>query len=301
MDHVDEAVHAATSPVLVIAQANDPQVASDAMNHAGFPADSSDVKDRATAIALRSITPLARLGVEHALDTLVARLEARMNPFGNDLEDGAPEAQLVAIARASSARLGASDALASGRRASADGKMIVAIAAECPRTASVAISCAPLWSKDPPTEHDDVARARFFAWPLAAAGVVAAGDASAADAIASTLRALSLTKGTTIALVLTARDLEGEDARVDAIRARAKDALAIARRDPKADVHLLELLARESPRTSALPWLTLAPNEILVVPQMIASAETSAMSEEITNALRSQGPVKWSHRAIGWR
>jgi hypothetical protein len=102
-----------------------------------------------------------------------------------------------------------------------------------------------------------------------------------------------------VALVLTDADLRGraDDASAAALREQAQRALALVRRGgaPKSD--LLARLAQSPPVGSAIPWLQLAPDEVLIVPRLGPAGQADRVVREVDGELAKYGlEARWLRR-----
>jgi hypothetical protein len=289
-------------PVLVVSQGEDERSATERLTRAGVPVeDAATEHRRAAALALGSLSPPALGALAGALEELTKRLEIKANPLVEDLDDDPPGAELSALARTAGPSVTASDAVATHRHASGDRRLVVGIAAQCPTTPERGVSCVPLWPAV--GADDDGARARFFAWSLASAGVLSVRDAAASERAVSVLRARSLGSDSAIALVLTEADLAGgrDGADQNRVRARAARALELARSDPTADTRLLARLAEQAPSGRVVPWLQLDADEVLVVPRLGALGHIAALAREIDEtASRIHLEMQWVQRPATW-
>jgi hypothetical protein len=255
-----------------------------------------DAAARATSCALAALSPMEREALRAALEDLATRIEARVNPLGEDLGDGLPEDELNEAAARFLPTFTAARSLTAGEWATADGALVVRAVPECDPGAP----CLRLYD---PTARDARAsgelRARFLAWPLAAAAIVRASDAAAAARVVDAFRA-SIARGTSrIALVVGGRDLRGEVAEARAIREQARRVLRFARGSRGAGTRALALLAAEPAAGDLAPFLALADDEVLIVPRMGALAEGGAFADEVearVTALEAREHVVWEAR-----
>jgi hypothetical protein len=291
-------------PVLVVGRGADATEANDALTRAGVawePPSSDD--ERAAALALGTLAPPELEALRAALDDLETRLQARSNPMVEDLEDGDPLAPLALLLRRFLPALTACDAIASRRRATPEGTMVVAVAMTCEAPDGGA-TCLPLWNPSPggrSPEERSVERARFLEWPLATAAVLGFANVAEAGSARANLRAGSREAASRIALVLDEADLRGgEDGGVAEVRRIATRVLTLASHDRAVDTTVLELIAREPPPGSRrVPWLRLDAEEILVVPRLGALANLASFVDEIERHLGGAGlaaSTEWVRR-----
>ena len=186
------------------------------------------------------------------------------------------------------------------RQVSEDGHLSVRITATCaPEPPSTL--CFPLRRGSTaidPTEH----RARLFAWPVAHAVVLTAPDARGAEVLASSLRTNLDRATTTIALALERTELHGlrlspDLASIARATDRLRELLSDAGAPPDAESDLLARLARSTSAGDELPWLTLPPGAVLVVPRLGALANHDLFLAEVTRlAAGSHVPFEWVYR-----
>ncbi len=290
--------------MLLASQNDDPEAAADALTRAGVGLeDGTIVRGRTAALALGSLSPLALRGLEFKLSELVRRLEIRMNPLADDLDDTAPEADLVDLARLAAPGLTACDGVASSRHASGDRKLVASVVRTCPASLEPGVTCVPLWHAASAADGSNHRRARFFAWSLASAGVLAVGGAAARDDVVEALSARSLRTDSTVAVALTEETLVGRDgAAFEHIRALARRALEILRASPAIDTRLLQLIAQGPPPGRLVPWVRLEDDEVLVVPRLDAVGDVSRLTNEVESELSHRFPKtawRWIVRPTG--
>jgi hypothetical protein len=264
------------------------ETALEANDRIALPAEAHALADeeRAASIALASMPEASLQRLANALDDLDVRLEARRNPFGEDLEDGDPFDDVYVLLRSVSSALGAASSLSSQRIASSDRHTVVAIAPHCGGNGT---ECFPAWA--PPTAHptDTQRRARFFAWSVSLSATLRVDDTAAVNA----MRAASSAPESTIALVLTGEDLAGaSNARGAAIREKARRTLKLVGGESNAP-KLLRVLAAEPKPGPLVPWLAIDPHEVLVVPRLGTLANPADFEAEVTRLARRP---TWVHR-----
>jgi hypothetical protein len=287
-----------SQPVLVVAQAETAQAAREALGRAGIDAADVDAAARATELALATLTPTARETAARVVQTLADRLEIRKNPFAEDLDDDALEDGLRRAIRTWGPTLTSASALAAAVHASGDGRMAVGFAPRCPPQ-DRALTCVPVWRGDtPPDGAGEVAdRARFLAWPWPFVGIVSI-PSKRREAVLS-LRDRVAAPESALALVLTETDLRGpiDDPSADALREQARRALALAggTRSPRSE--LLARLALRAPSGAAIPWFSLAPDEVVVVPRLGPAGQPDRVVREVEGELAPYGiPARWIRR-----
>jgi hypothetical protein len=278
-------------PMLIVAHGD---TATEANDRIGLPAEAHALADeeRAAAIARAAMPEASLQRLADALDGLNVRLEARRNPFGEDLEDGDPFDDLYVLLRSVSSALGAASSLSSQRIASSDRHTVVAIAPRCGGTGT---ECFPAWAPASSRPTDTQRRARFFAWSVSLSATLSFADAAARESAVHALRVASADKGqeATIALALTGEDLAGaSNARGATIRERARRTIRLVGGESKAP-KLLRVLAAEPAPGQLVPWLSLDAREVLVVPRLGTLANPTDFEAEIT---RTVGAPTWVHR-----
>jgi hypothetical protein len=101
----------------------------------------------------------------------------------------------------------------------------------------------------------------------------------------------------TIALVLTAADLEGtEDPWLQALRDSARRGRAFAERagTGTTGIDLLARVAQTPPHVRPVPWLELAAGDVLVVPRLASSGQSEAFAREVEGELEKHAlPLHW--------
>jgi hypothetical protein len=253
-------------------------------------------EERAMALAGASMSPADRHRILETLDFVRTRIEARLSPLGNDLEDGDPLDELRSVLKPYLPTLTAARELERGSWQSAD--LAVRIAPSCAAAAVAAgESCISLWdTQDGPPALGR--RARFLAWAAARAVVVDLGNRARAEECASALRLRTRLASSTLALVLLADDLAMRPTpdRAEIQEAARRLSLALASgsssRDPTEKEELAALAdARVAMRGSS--WLTVPTTAVVVVPRLSAIADVAGLTKEIEAAA---GPgARWIH------
>ncbi len=282
-----------TGPVLVVRSeaqdASSPTAQRDARTEVAQ-------EERAMALAGASMSPGDRHRILETMDFVRTRIEARLSPLGNDLEDGDPLDELRSSLEPYLPTLNAARELERGSWRSAD--LAVRIAPSCAAAAPAAgETCIALWdTRDGPPVLGR--RARFLAWAAARAVVVELGSRARAEECATALRARTRLASSTLALVLLDDDLAMRPTpdRAEIQEAARRLALALASHPgagASAERHELAALAeaRVAPRASA--WLTVPPTALVVVPRLSAMADVVGLTKEIEAAA---GPgARWIH------
>lgn len=157
--------------------------------------------------------------------------------------------------------------------------------------------CAPatpcLQLAGPGGSDEQTRRARFLAWPLGYAVILAVDSRTDLDKVAEALRAPGSFH---IGLVLTSTELHTLRAS-PALLALQKNARRLLKAMPKARTPLLTRLASlvsASRRRHELPWLRLPSDTILVVPRLGALATTGQFVADVRTRLSSiDTQVEW--------
>lgn len=136
------------------------------------PRVASDVVARA---AYRQLGSEQRHELREALEESVSRREARVNPFGVDLEDGEPDARLERLMDSVPRTFGVARALTASRYCGSDGLCVRVTLGTCAGLEHAA-------------REEEVDRARFLAWPYAYATRVRVDDEKRATQVADELR-----------------------------------------------------------------------------------------------------------------
>ena len=253
-------------------------------------------EQRAMALAGASMSPGDRHQILETMDVARTRLEARLSPFGDDLEDGDPLDELRLLLKPYVPTLTAARELERGRWQSAD--LDVRIAPSCAAaTPAAGESCISLWdTRDGPPVLGR--RARFVAWAAARAVVVDLGSRARAEQCAATLRSRTRLTSSTLGLVLLDDDLAMRPTPDRAEIQEAARRLAIALASPdraraSTEHDDLEALAEARVAIRATPWLTVPPSAVVVVPRLSAMADVAGLTGEIEAAA---GPgARWIH------
>jgi hypothetical protein len=266
---------------------------------AGSPASAT------TDLALASLSDHELDELRAGLQLLSTRLEARANPFGNDLEDGPPGEAMAAVRRSLAPVLTAAHHLATRTHTAADGTFAIVLASSCAEAPPDA-TCVPLWQ--PPTGGAHAAdgsaelraRASFFTWPIASAAVVRFADAARAVEVLEILRVRARTAESRIAIVLDERALAGgADPRSDAVREAARSVFAHPLAARSSELQALRSLAAAPTADRRVPWLVLEEGEIMVVPKLGGLSDLAAFDRELDEVFRARGlerEARWIRR-----
>jgi hypothetical protein len=129
-------------------------------------ANDQAVEDRATALAVASLSPGERQRLLDAMDHASTRLEATLLPGADDLGDGDPVAELQKETKKYLPALNAARSLTRGRWSANDFSARAVSGCDDPSIERDE-TCVPLWSPG-----EEGSRARFLAWAAAnAAGL----------------------------------------------------------------------------------------------------------------------------------
>lgn len=297
---------AAEGPVLLIAQAASLE---EAHARISLPIDPRPLGDeeRAAALVLRVLPEGELAKLDAALTTLVERLELRQNPFVEDLADGEPTDAVLDVVVADAPALAASYAFTSRRVVTGDRRTVIAVAESCDEAKGA--RCVPAWPAAAMTSGDrdahrdadpDARRARFFTWSVSMAAKIELPDAAALAAARDALRAVSAQPDGHVAFVASADDLvRRDDAKVVAIRANARRALELMGEEASR-ARLLQVVAHEPEAgRSLVPWMTLGPRELFVVPRLASVGRTGDVTAEVSRTLAKAGVrAEWRHRPL---
>lgn len=236
-------------------------------------------EDRALSLALASMSPAERARVLDLVSNTTARLETKLSPLGTDLgdDDADPVVELQRDTERYVPLVTAARELDRGRWSSKDVR--VRVAGACSEAAN-GETCASLWDGRGRTELER--RARFFAWSVTAAAIIAFDTDDAFSAGAQQLRERTTMPSSPIALVLTRNDLAFEavperDQLRDAARRLGRAMAANKRKD---ESHL-ESLGRVAPAGRSAPWLALGPRTLLIVPRLSKAMSPKELADEI--------------------
>jgi hypothetical protein len=241
----------------------------------------ADHDARATAVALASLP--RRRAEEVRLRRLVDRLVAKAHPLGLDLEGGDPAGELRRWFGAKLPSFTAADALLRARWVAADGSLSVRLETSC-RDGAPALP----------------ERAAFLAWPITRAVVLEVPSPLARGRLVARLRAAAARGGSTVALVLTARDLISSSRNgIGTLRPTVRRLVRLLQqRGPlPAELWPLRAIAGGTFRGRLSSRLQLRPREILIVPRLSALARLPSFVGEIDSRLDELGmrqEVAWN-------
>jgi hypothetical protein len=275
--------------------------------------DALDALDAGGAAIASADLALASLS-EHELDELraglqqlAARLDARSNPFGDDLDDGPPGEAIAVVRRSLAPALTAAHHLTARTQTSGDGTFAIVLGASCAEAPPDA-ACVPLWrsagvqlgAREGDASAELRARASFFAWSIASAAVVRFADEARAVEVLEILRARARTAESRIAIALDERALAGEaDPRSDAVREAARSVVAHSLAGGSTEIQALRSLAAAPAAGRRVTWLVLERGEIMVVPKLGGLSDLAALDREIDEVFRARGverEARWIRR-----
>ncbi len=250
-------------------------------------------------VALAALSDAELAELEIGLRLLAARVEIRKNPLGEDLEDGPPDEAVRAVRQRLAPTLTAAHYIARRTASSSDGALTVGIGASCTE-APAGAPCFALFRDGVARDRDEGEnRARFLAWPLAAAAVVKI-EGEGCDVALEALRARARTPETRIALALDAASLAGSSrSRADDVRAAARAVTAKLAPGRSPEVDALRPLGAPAPPGRLVPPVTLSDGEVLIVPKLGSLSQLDAFAREIDEISRTSGPatrVTWRRR-----
>lgn len=267
--------------------------------------DASSPANATTDLALASLSGHELDELRAGLQLLSTRLEARGNPFGDDLEDGPPGEAMASVRRSLAPALTAAHHLTTRTHTAADGTFAIVLASSCAEAPPDA-TCVPLWqtatggAREADGAAELRARALFFTWPIASAAVVRFADAARAVEVLEILRIRARTAESRIALVLDERALAGgADPRSDAVREAARRVFAHPLAGRSSELQALRSLAAAPAAGRRVPWLVLESGEIMVVPKLGGLSDLAAFDRELDDVFRARGlerEARWIRR-----
>ena len=238
-------------------------------------------------LVLNGMGEARRQQLADALARLATAVDRRKNPFFVALDESEERKAVDELIRQAAPAFTAATALGAGRWQSPEGDVRIRPVLRCaPRARCISLD-------EPPGADESERRARFLAWPLGYAVVLAAASPEPVDAVAEALRAPGSTQ---IALVLTASELHHLRAS-PALGPLLGHARHIVKAAPAKRSPWLEVLARIAGAATAkdeLRWLELPRNAILVVPRLGALATSDAFVADVRARLATtSAPVEW--------
>lgn len=224
-----------------------------------------------------------------SLAGLAAAVDRKKNPLFVSLDDSDERAAVKSLLARATPAFSAAATLCTGRWQSHEGDVQVRAVTRCaPGTRCVALAA-------PPGGDESERRARFLAWPLGYAIVLATASAARADDVARTLRAPGSTQ---IALVLTGTELHRlrQSPALARLLAHAQHIVRTVPPEPKPSP-LVAVIAKVAGAASAqdeLTWFDLPDDSILVVPRLGALATRAAFVSDVRARLHGNAAgVTW--------
>jgi len=234
------------------------------------------------ALVLNSMSEEDRERLADSLAGLAAAVDKKKNPLFVSLDDSDERAAVESLIARSTPAFSAASTLCAGRWQSREGDVQVRPVSRCaPGTRCVALAAVP-------GRDESERRARFLAWPLGYAIVLATASPGRADDVAQALRAPGSTQ---IALVLTGTELHRlrKSPALDRLLAHARHIVRTVPTKPKPSA-LLDVVAKIANAASArdeLTWFELSDDSILVVPRLGALATSAAFVSDVRARLQS--------------
>ncbi len=221
------------------------------------------------------------------LARLAAAVDRRKSPLFVSLDDSDERAAVEGLIARTTPAFSAAATLCEGRWQSPEGDVQVLPVSRCaPGTRCVALAS--------PSGGDEIERrARFLAWPLGYAIVLASASAGRANDAAQALRAPGSTQ---IALVLTGAELHHlrKSPALDRLLAHARHIVKTVPANPSPLLDALVKIANAASAQDQLSWFVLAEDSILIVPRLGALATSAAFVSDVRARLQSSATrVDW--------
>jgi hypothetical protein len=222
-----------------------------------------------------------------SLQRLATVVDRRKNPLFVSLDDSEERATVEELIAQTSPAFTAAANLAPGSWRSPEGDMLVRPAARCaPKRQCIRLG-------DAPGGAENEKRARFLAWPLGYAIVLAVVEPAELHKVAEALR----TPGSfQIGLVLSSAELHSLR-ESPAQLALQRHARRLVKAMPKARTPLSERLANLASAGTgkdSLAWLRLPPETVLVVPRLGALATPEQLVADVRSRLATvESKVDW--------
>jgi len=290
-----QGVLAAPSPQMIIRRGN--LQPDDAL----APNVRREIEGSAMDLVFASLSPSERVRVLDELRDAVDQIEARMFPLALDLGEGDPAETLRSTMVSLMPAYSAAYSLSRGTWTFTDATVHVVPSCEGESVVDRS-SCVPLWGDavvGSEQVRQDVKRARYAVWSMAHAAVFELVSIGSLEEVAKTLRERALQLESTIALVLTERELSREPVtergELENVASRLVELLVKAKVDYPRQ---LESFRVGVPSTRAVPWLRVSPMSVVVVPRMSVLARLPAFTAEVEEALSGKS-VRWIRRPTG--
>lgn len=239
----------------------------------------------AAMLVLNSMAEPRRALLASSLDRLAAVVNQKKNPFYVALDDREERKAVEDLIAQTAPAFTAAATLAAGAWSSPEGDMVVRPVVRC----ASGSSCIRLGVGAGSDEQER--RARFLAWPLGYAVLLAVGSSADVDAVAEALRAPGSFQ---IGLVLASRELHALRASpaVATIKRQARQLVAGLPKS-RLSTTLADLAAAGSGKDE-LGWLRLAADTILVVPRLGALATPEQFVADVRSRLATvERKVAW--------
>jgi hypothetical protein len=238
-----------------------------------------DAAERATAASLlvESLGENRMRELEATLDEVASQLEAKM--LGTSLDDADPLAMLQQARPGLLPMYTAAHHFAAGAWESAEHHLRIRPGKSCTE-AREGESCLPILGAETSGEPNLV---RFFGWSVSKSIVLESTPASV-DAVTAALREKTGERTGCIALVVRApTNVEAMNVSMSRLRTPAARIARVLKRASKPVDPVLSALLERNP--TQVPWLSLSPTQILVIPKLGCQAEPARLSEEISQTL----------------
>ncbi len=241
----------------------------------------------AAMLVLNSMAEPRRELLAHALDRLVAVVNRKKNPFFVSLDDSEERKAVEDLIAQTAPAFTAATTLAAGNWPSPEGDLLIRPVARC----AAARPCVRLGTA--PDADESERRARFLAWPLGYAILIAVEGRAELDKVAEALRAPGSFQ---IGLVLTSAELHSLRAS-HALSALKQHTRRLVKAMPKSRTGLsatLANLARAGLGKDGLAWLKFPSDTILVVPRLGALATPDRFVADVRRRLAAiASKVDW--------
>ena len=224
-----------------------------------------------------------------SLARLAAAVDKRKNPLFVSLDDSDERAAVESLIARTTPAFSAAATLCAGRWQSREGDLQVRPVSRCaPGPRCVALAAVP-------GGDESERRARFLAWPLGYAIVLATSSRVGADDVAQALRAPGSTR---IALVLTGTELHRlrKSPALDRLLAHARYIVRTVptKRKPSPLLDVVAKIANAASAQDELAWFELPDDSILVVPRLGALATSAGFVSDVRARLQSNAAhVDW--------
>jgi hypothetical protein len=251
------------------------------------PVPSAPASPVAAMLVLNAMPETRRQLLAGSLAKLAAVVDKMKNPFFVSLDDSEERSAVEELIAQTAPAFTAATNLAAGHWDSSEGDVQVRPVARCFDRRL----CIPLIG--PPHNDASEQRARFLAWPLGYAVLLAVDNRAELDRVAEALRAPA---SFLIGLVLTSAELHSVRSS-PALLTLQRSARHLVKTMPKSSAPLFETLANLANAGTGkdrLAWLRLPPETILVVPRLGALATSEQFVAEVRGRVQVAGSkVAW--------